>query len=81
MQEVGKITHYFTKLMVAIVQVEGKLKVGDTIHIKGATTDFQQKVSSMQVDHDEVQEAKPGDDIGLKVKEHVRQGDTVFLAE
>ena len=77
--EVGKITHYFDHISVAVVKVSTKLKVGDTIHIKGATTDFTQKVDSMQIEHEKIPEAKKGDDIGMKVKEHVREHDTVFL--
>ncbi|MFH1505375.1 MAG: hypothetical protein ABIE94_00080 [archaeon] len=77
--EVGKITHYFGHISVAVIQVTGKLKVGDTIHIKGATTDFTQKVDSMQIEHDKIQEAKKGDDIGMKVKDHVREHDIVYL--
>ena len=80
-KEVGKVTHFFGHLSVAVIQVTGKLKVGDTIHIKGATTDFTQKVNSMQIEHDKIQEAKKGDDIGMKVKEHVREHDVVFVVE
>ncbi len=77
-QEVGKITHYFTKIGVAVVELSGTLRVGDTIHIKGATTNFTQNVDSMQIEHQPVEEAKAGQSIGLKVAEHVREHDTVF---
>ena len=53
----------------------------DTIHIKGATSDFTQKVESMQIEHESIEEAKPGDDIGMKVAEHVREHDKVFKVE
>jgi len=78
---IGKITHYFDKIGVGVVEIEkGKLEVGDTIHIKGATTDFEQEVESMQIEHEQVSKAKKGDAIGLKVKERVREGDEVYKA-
>lgn len=77
-KEIGKITHYFTKLGVAIVELSAGLKVGETIHIKGATSDFKQKVDSMQIEHDKIEEAKKGQAIGLKVKEHAREHDVVY---
>ncbi len=76
--EVGKITHFFTKIGVAIVQVTAPFKVGDKVHIKGATTDITEVVESMQVHHAPVKEVNKGDDIGLKVKGQVRPGDTIF---
>lgn len=80
-REVGKITHYYTKIMVAVIELSDTLKVGDIIHIKGATTDFTQPVESMQIEHEQVKEASAGESIGLKVKEHVRQHDKVFVVE
>ena len=80
-KEVGKVTHYFTHLKVAIVDLSGTLKVGDKIHIKGATSDFTQKVASIQIEHKAVEEAKKGKSIGMKVKEHVREHDAVFLVK
>ena len=77
--EIGRVTHYFTKLGVAVVQIDKEhLDVGDTIHIKGHTTDLTQKVHSMQVEHLEVETAKAGEAIGLKVEEHVREHDQVY---
>lgn len=76
--EVGKVTHFFSKIGVAIIEVKDKIKKGDKIHIKGHTTDFVQKVESMQINHKPINEANPGDDIGLKVKEKVREGDIVY---
>ncbi len=76
--EIGKITHYFNKIGVAVVEVKDKIKVGDKIHIKGHTTDFTQIVKSMQINHKDVKEAKPGDSIGLKVEDRVREGDLVY---
>jgi len=76
--QIGRVTHYYTHLGVAVVQVESDgLKIGDTIHITGHTTDLTQPVESMQVEHEEIQEAKAGQDIGLKVREHVREHDIV----
>jgi putative protease len=78
-ERVGRITHYFTKLGVGVVELrEGDLKIGDTIHIKGHTTDFEQKVDSMQIEHQPVERATKGQSIGLKVKEHVREHDVVY---
>lgn len=76
--EIGKVTHYFSKIGVAVVELTDTLKVGDIIHIKGHTTDFTQQVESMQVNHNAIQEAKAGDAIGLKVVDKVREGDKVF---
>lgn len=75
---VGEITHYFSKIGVAVVKVKSNLKVGDKVKIKGATTDFEQEINSMQLDHDSLGTAKKGDEIGLKVDEHVREGDCVY---
>ena len=77
--QVGKVTHYFTKAGVAVVDVtEGSIKIGDEIHIKGHTSDFKQKVTSMQIEHDKVEIAEPGQSIGLKVSEPVRAHDLVY---
>jgi len=77
--KIGTVTHYYTHLHVAGVEVtEGELHKGDTIHIKGHTSDFEQKVESMEIDHETVDVARPGDDIGLGVIEHAREHDTVY---
>lgn len=76
---IGKITHYFGKIEVGIIEIiRGGLAVGDTIHIKGTSTDFEQKVDSMQIEHEQINKAKKGDVIGLKVKDKVREGDEVY---
>ena len=76
--QVGEVTHYYGHIGVAIVHVEsGELKVGDTIHVKGHTTDFTQAVKSMQLEHESVEEAKVGQSVGIKVKEHAREHDVV----
>lgn len=77
--KVGQVTHYYSKLGVAAVDVESEgLRVGDVIHIKGHTTDLTQPVESMQLDHEDIPEANPGEDIGIRVKDHVREHDTVL---
>lgn len=78
---IGKITHYYGKINVAIVELSAPLKVGDKIHLKGHETDFEQTVSSMQIDYQNIDEAKKGDVIGLKVEQKVREGDEVYLIE
>ena len=77
--KIGLVTHYFNHLHVAGVVINnGELHKGDTIHIKGHTSDFEQIVESMQIDHDVVEVAKPGDQIGLSVIEYAREHDTVY---
>ena len=76
--EVGRITHYFGHLNVAGIQVAEEIRVGDVVHIKGHTTDCLQKVESMQVEHATITFAKPGDNIGIRVNEHVREHDKVY---
>ena len=79
-QRIGVVTHYFSHLSVAVMQLEpgATLRVGDLIHIRGHTTDFTQKVESLEVDHAPVAEVGPKDDFGLKVIEHARENDVVF---
>jgi len=76
----GRIEHLFDKISVAAIGVKAPFKVGDYIHIKGHTTDFIQKVESMQIEHQNVAKVKKGDDVGIKVKEFVRPHDMVYLA-
>ena len=78
---IGKVVHYYTNLEVGIIELSATLKVGDKIKIKGTTTDFEQNITSMQIKHEKVQEAKKGKSIGLKVKKHVRQNDVVYKLE
>jgi putative protease len=78
-EKIGEVIHYWGKIGVAGIKItDGELKVGDTIHVKGHTSDFTQTVDSMQVENESVEIAKPGDDIGLKVKDHAREHDDVF---
>ncbi len=75
---VGKVTHFYNKISVAVVELCDELKLGDKIAIRGKTTNFEQVVESMQIEHKPIEVAKPGDKIGLKVKERVREGDVVY---
>ena len=77
-KQIGRITHFFGHLNVAAVELEGELKVGDTLHFKGHTSDWTQAVASMQIEHDSVDKAGPGDVIGMKVEGHAREHDLVF---
>jgi translation elongation factor EF-1alpha len=75
---VGKVDHYYTKIGVAVIELNNALAVGDKISIEGATTNLQQNVDSMQVEHKAVDSAKKGESVGLKVAERVRPGDNVY---
>ena len=78
-QLIGKVTHYFGKAQVAAIEITaGELHVGDTIHVVGHTSNFTQKIDSMQVDRQPVQVAKVGDQIGIRVVDHAREHDEVF---
>jgi len=77
-KKIGEVIKYFGKIGVAAIRLtEGPLKVGDTIHLVGHTTDFTQLVDSMQIENQNVQEAGPGADLGIKTKERVREHDVV----
>ena len=78
---VGKVTHYYTKIGVAVVELSDTLSIGDEISIEGRTTNFRQKVESMQIEHKPVQTATAGQSVGLKVKERVRENDLVYKIE
>jgi len=75
---IGKVTDFFAKPVVAGVELSGVLKMGDKIHIKGATTDMELVVESMQIDRVDITEGKTGDLVGIKVPERVRRADTVY---
>ncbi len=78
-QKVGVVTHYFGRINVAALQLtEGELRVGDTIHVKGHTSDFTQTVASMQIENEPVQSGKVGDPVAITVIEHAREHDEVF---
>ncbi len=81
-QQIGRVTHYFGNIQVAAIEItQGTLRVGDTIHIKGHTSDFTQTVDSMQIEKRPVQEAIAGQTVGIKVKEHARPHDLVYKVE
>ena len=80
-RSIGVVMQYFAKAEVAAIQItDGEIKVGDTLRIKGATTEFTQKIDSMQIDRASVSSAKAGQSVGIKVKERVREHDRVFLS-
>jgi len=75
---IGKITHYFGNISVGIIELTNGLKAGDKIHIRGSGTDFEQTVDSMQIEHENVQTAKSGDAVGIKVVQKVKENDEVY---
>lgn len=77
-EEIGQVTDYFAKIGVAGIDLTGSLRVGDTIRIRGHTTDVEQAVESMQIEHEQVEEAGPGDKVGIKVSDRCRNGDYVY---
>lgn len=82
MERIGVVTHYFNHLSVAILKLEkGALRVGDLIHIKGHTSDFAQPIESLEIDHVHVNEVRPGQSFGLRVREHAREHDVVYKAK
>lgn len=77
---IGRVSHCFDHINVGIVELSEPLRVGDKVHIKGHTTDFVQTVNSIQIEHQQVQEAPAGTSVGIKVDQHVREGDQVYQA-
>ena len=77
-KEIGKITHYFGHLSVGIIELSDTLAVGDNIHIKGHSEDFNQNIASMQIEHASVSEAKAGDSVGIQVAQKVHPHDKVY---
>lgn len=76
--EIGRITHFFSKISVAVIELKAPLSVGDTILIKGPNTDFEQTVDSMQIEHENIQKAEAGQSIGLKLVQRARETDVVY---
>lgn len=76
--EIGRVSHYYSHINVAGVTLTGTLSVGDTIHIRGHSTDFAQQVESLEIEHQKVERAEAGAQIGIKVKERVREHDLVY---
>ena len=77
----GKVISFYRKIGVASIKVSGSLEAGNSIHIKGRTTDFDQKVRSMQIAHQQVDKADAGDIAGLKVDDYVRKNDCIYRIE
>lgn len=81
-QEIGTVSHYFDRIGVAAIRLnQGGLKVGDTIHIRGHSSDFEQVITSMQIEHQSVSEAHPGDEVGIKVDQPAHAHDKVYLVQ
>ncbi len=78
-KEIGKVSHFYNKIGVAVIDLKGGLKVGDTIKIAGGNGEFEQPVDSMQVEHQPVEAAKKGDSVGLKVIQPVHEGNMVYI--
>ncbi len=76
--KVGTITHYFDKIGVAVLDLTASLKVGDTIKVSGRGQEFTMRVDSMQVEHEQIQEAKKGQAVGMKITQPVKEGDEVY---
>ncbi|NIQ05671.1 MAG: translation elongation factor-like protein [Candidatus Korarchaeota archaeon] len=77
-KKVGEVTHYYTDISVALVKLEGRVEVGDKVKFKGHTTDFEQQIDSMEIEHEKVKVGKKGQKVGIKVKERVRDGDYMY---
>jgi len=77
---IGEVVHYYAKIKVAVVKFNQKVEAGIKARFKGATTDFDQKIDSVHLDHEEVDAAKKGQEVGIKVKDRVRIGDEVYEA-
>jgi len=75
---IGEVSHFYKGVSVAVVKFSKAVKVGETVHFKGATTDFTQKIDSMQFDHKEVDKASKGKEVGIKVDDRVRVGDKIY---
>ena len=78
---VGKVTHYFDHVSVAVLELTDGIRVGDTLHFLGHSTDFKQEVTSLQIEHASVKEAKPGQDVAMKVIQRVHPHDAIFKVE
>lgn len=81
MKKIGTVTHYYNHLGVAIVELDGKLSVGDKIKFEAGKNEFEQTVESMQIEHKDISSAKKGDVVGLKVNEKIGEGADVYLGE
>lgn len=78
-KKIGEITHYFDNISVGIIKLtDGSIGLGDKVHIKGATTDFEQEIESLQIEHEDIEKAETGEEVGTKVEDRVRGGDEVY---
>lgn len=77
-EQIGKIIHYYDKIGVGVVRLEAGLASGDTIHVKGKISDFEQTAESLQVEHENVAKAKKGDEVAIKLNEKAKEGDAVY---
>jgi translation elongation factor EF-1alpha len=81
LREVGKVSHFYNKINVAVIEVKDTISVGDQIFIKGPTTDIKQTVDSMEIEHEKIKQATVGHSVGMKVKGRVRENDIVYKTE
>jgi hypothetical protein len=77
-ERIGHVTHFYTRIRVAVLQLDAAVETGDFVHFLGHTTDFTQRVDSMEIEHQKIASAEPGQEVALKVISRVRAGDTVF---
>lgn len=75
---IGEVTHYYNQIGVAVLKLTGELKIGETIHFRGATTEFTQPVASLEIEHQKVELVGPGMEVALKVIQRVRRGDRIY---
>jgi putative protease len=80
-KEIGRVTNYFSKIAVAVIELTGSIQLGDVIRVTGGDRDFQQQVASMQVEHQPIENAQAGQEIAIKLDEKARPGDTVYKVE
>jgi len=78
-KKIGTITHFFDKISVGIIKLDGELRIGDKIKFQGATTNFEQEITEMQLEHEKIESGKKGQEVGVKTNDKVREGDNVFL--
>lgn len=78
LREVGRVSHFFNRINVAVIELEDTIEVGDQIFIKGPTTDIKQTIDSMEIEHEKIKQATAGHSVGMKVKGRVRENDVVY---
>lgn len=78
-KKIGTITHFFDKISVGIIKLDDTFKIGDKVKFQGATTNFEQEITEMQLEHKSIETGKKGQEVGVKTNEKVREGDNVFL--